>query len=112
MQAWCLVEGGRVNLRDVVAAQVEEGELLHPLDVFPPNGTNNVNAGVKVDQIGQVGQRVGKLGEKISAQRQIPQLGQVSVEGQMRGGDQRERGGGDLPEYVVVERLQLVVVQR
>ena len=62
-----------------------------------------------MDQIGQVGERVGKLGEKIPAHRQIPQLGQVSVEGQMRGGDQREEGG-DLPECVMVERLKLVVV--
>ena len=93
VQAWCLVEGGRVNLGDVVAAQVEEGELLQPLDVFPPDGANNVDAGVKVDQIGQVGQRVGKLGAKIPTHCQIPQLVQVS-------------------EYVAVERLQLVVVQR
>ena len=77
VQAWRLVEGGRVNLRDLVAAQVEEGELLQPLDVFPPNGANYVNAGVKVDQIGQVGQRVRQLGEKVPAHRQIPQLGQV-----------------------------------
>ena len=40
MEAWRLVEGGRVNLRDVVAAQVQEGELLQPLDVFPPDGAN------------------------------------------------------------------------
>ena len=92
VQAWCLVEGGRVNLGDVVA-QVEEGELLQPLDVLPPDGANYVDAGVKVDQVGHVGQRVGKLGAKIPTHCQIPQLVQVS-------------------EYVAVERLQLVVVQR
>ena len=112
VQAWCLVEGGRVNLRDVIAAQVEEGELLQPLDVLPPNGPNYVDAGVKVDEVGQVGQRVRKVGEKIPAHLQIPQLGQVSVEGQMRGDDQKEGREGDLPEYVVVKRLQLVVVQQ
>ena len=46
VQAWCLVEGGRVNLGDVVA-QVEEGELLQPLDVLPPDGANYVDAGFK-----------------------------------------------------------------
>ena len=110
VQAGRLVERGCVDLRDVVAAQVEEGELLQPLDVLPPYGAHQVDTSVKVAQIPQVSQGVRKLGEKIPAHRQIPQLGQVSEEeGQMRG---MIRVGGDLPEYVMVERLQLVVVHR